>query len=424
MEFPRPRVAAIGLDQEQINAIEPLCGTLHDVASWENYLDGFSATETDIAVMAAAWAQEFPRSLHVLALAPQALQTRWYHRDEGHFPGFAALRSEDNTEHELSVPENDLEHYKELAGDLAKLLWHDSDDAPETISLTREWEADPEHLVETKSGRPVALRYQRTHLGQGKGLPVVTLALPHVNNLTAWFRAFLQDVHQIHPQSVPTPPPRLSQPSDWYTPEQNLLASQMANIGTEIEQLQTSRMRLENEMRIEAERAEAGILRALWNDGDDLVDAVEEILSGIGFRVRNMDNEKSPDESNREDLRLTVPGDDEWEAIVEVKGFPNDTKSSEARQVREYRDLYRDENGRFPDMTLWITNPHRRKDPSSRPPPNPALDEVTRVAETVHIQTVDLFPIWRDVAEDRMESDDAIHLIQSAQPGIWTHCAG
>lgn len=422
MEFQRPRVAAIGLNAEQMGGIEPLCGALHAEVSWDEYLLYFNATETDIAVMSEPSVQRFPRTVHVLALEPHWFETVWYHRDNHLQVGRMALRSEFNTEHEMRVPDNGPELYQDLAGDLAKVLWREVE-APETISATNDWEADPDHLIETTSGLPVALRYLRTSEGQGKGLPVVTLALPQVENLAEWFRAFLQDVHDIDRQSVPTPPPRLSNPSDWYTPEQNRVARKIVQIENKIEQLEGRRRRFDVEMRAAAGRAETGILRALHNDGNELAEAVEELLSGIGFRVRNMDKEKSLEDSYREDLRLTVPGDDTWEAIVEVKGYSNDTRSSDARKVREYRDLYRDENGRFPDLTLWVTNPHRRRDPSSRPSPNPALDEVTRVAETVLIQTVDLFPIWRDVVEGRVESQDAIGLIQSAQPGTWTRPA-
>ena len=422
MEFQRPRVAAIGLNAEQMDAIEPLCGAMHPEASWEEYLQYFNATETDIAVMSEPTAQLFPRTVHVLALEPHWFETGWYHRDNPGQVGRIVLRSEFNTEHELRVPDNELDLYRELAGDLVKVLWGDVN-APEAISVTQDWEADPDHLIETTSGLPVALRYLRTTTGQGTGRPIVTLALPRVENLAEWFRAFLQDVHQIDPQSVPTPPPRLSNPSDWYTPDQNHVARKIIETESAIEQLKERRTRLDAEMRAAAGRAETGILRALHDDGDDLAEAVEELLAGIGFRVRNMDKEKSPGERNLEDLRLTVPDDDRWEAIAEVKGYTNDTKIRDARQLREYRDLYRDENGRFPDMALWITNPHRRRDPSSRPSPNAAVGDAARIADAVHIQTVDLFPIWRDVAEDRMTSEDAIRLIRSAQPGAWTNSA-
>lgn len=419
MEFQRPRVAAIGFDPAQVDSIEPLCGTLHDAASWDAYVERFSPLETDIAVISASQALAIPRFIHVLTIAPERLSTRWFHRDHSHFSGEMVLRSVDNTEHQVRVPEGCPEIYEQLAGDLAKKLWRGSE-ASLTIGASNDWEADPEHLIETTTKRPVALRYQRTHTGQGKGFPIVTLALPLVDNLAEWFRAFVHDLHEIDPSRVPASPPRLSQPADWYTPEQNRVAGEISRVDGEIERLQLERARWEDEMRAEAERAHAGVLRALWSDGDDLVDAVEEILSGIGFRVRNMDKERQPGERKLEDLRLTVPDDDEWEAIAEVKGYPNDTKTSDARQLREYRDLYRDENGRFPDATLWITNPHRRRDPSSRPAPNAELGDIARIAEAVHIQAVDLFPIWRDVIEGCRKSDDAIHLIRSAQPGNWT----
>ena len=53
------------------------------------------------------------------------------------------------------------------------------------------------------------------------------------------------------------------------------------------------------------EDADKGIRRAVWADGDDLVEGVEEILASLGFKVQDMDAELK-EEAKREDLRLTL----------------------------------------------------------------------------------------------------------------------
>ena len=42
---------------------------------------------------------------------------------------------------------------------------------------------------------------------------------------------------------------------------------------------------------LKGERAERGIRRVLWTDGNDLVAAVQDILRDLGFEVRDMDTE-------------------------------------------------------------------------------------------------------------------------------------
>lgn len=48
----RPRVAAIGLDDSQVESIEPLCGELRPADSLDTYLyeQKYSWTETDVMV--------------------------------------------------------------------------------------------------------------------------------------------------------------------------------------------------------------------------------------------------------------------------------------------------------------------------------------------------------------------------------------
>ena len=72
-----------------------------------------------------------------------------------------------------------------------------------------------------------------------------------------------------------------------------------------------------------------------------------------------MDAGLRQDEPRREDLRLTLQGVPGWQAIVEVKGYPSGTKTNDARQIRDHRDHYIEEEGRAPDLTVWLSNPYR-----------------------------------------------------------------
>ena len=123
-------------------------------------------------------------------------------------------------------------------------------------------------------------------------------------DLLAWFRAFLFEVHEIDPDSVPHPPPRLSNPSDWYTPEESEPAERIAAIATEIEHLEDEREALKLELLAASQTANADIRRAIWADGVELVGGVEKILSRLGFSIQNMDSEL---EEGEPEMRGSAP---------------------------------------------------------------------------------------------------------------------
>ena len=105
-------------------------------------------------------------------------------------------------------------------------------------------------------------------------------------NLPEWFRAFLTDIHEIDPFRVPQLPPRLSNPADWYTPEEAALVEQIAAIDLQSERLAMERRQFEVELVEENLKADAGIRRAIWGHGDGLVEAVIRMLNDLASEFR------------------------------------------------------------------------------------------------------------------------------------------
>ena len=386
----RPRVAVIGLDEAQEASIEHLCGTFRPANSVADYLKRYSWKETDITVIGNVWTPGESLRGHLLAVGI-SLPCKWV--------GYSLLppaskrtvsRNTGNTERELSIPEDCPERYRHLASDLARQL-RLLEGPPPTFVVERT-DGDSA-LVETTSGRPVALRCVINHLHESKTksrpsrpISTIALAIPEVTDLAAWFQAFLHDVHELHPGRVPQPPTRFSNPLAWYTPEERESAQRVAEIQSGIEQLQNEHQKAEAELSAARERADAGIRRCLWADGDDLEGSVGDILKELGFSVRYMDAETKPGKPKREDLRLTVPDRDGWVAIAEVKGYPAGTRTNDARQIREHRDLYISEAGCQPDLTLWIANTYKSvEDPSSRPPPGNDVGQKAADIGAVHV---------------------------------------
>ena len=327
----RPRVAAIGLDDAQLASIEFLCGELRPSVSVDEYLSSYNWTETDVVLSNTLRVDKFDTSVSLMTIGPIYINWRFV---PGESASTFAVTNQGSTERELAIPSSCPNLYKSLAADLSKQLGRTAE-PPDVVSTSRR---DCKGLIETTSGRPVALRLDLPRRHEDETSRPVALLLPQNSNLVAWFRAFLCDLHQSDRSRVPQAPPRLTQPSDWYTPDERALADRIAQIDSEVEHLKVERVELLKKLADEEGDADRGIRRALWALGDELKDAVAEILEDLGFKVRDMDSELSLGQPKREDLRLTLPEAPGWEAIAEVKGYPgwhkNKGRSPDSRTAR------------------------------------------------------------------------------------------
>ena len=414
----RPRVAAIGLDETQLASIAPLCGALRPADSLRDYLQNYSWTETDVLVSSALKSRSVDISVNLMTIGPSNFAwSDWYDLAVGQSQHYLGTDTR-NTERELTVPPACPDTYKLLAADLSRQL----DRSGEPPAVTATSHSCQTALIETTSGDPVALRLALPTLSSaadsGPSTPLA-LQLPEVSNLAAWFRAFLLDVHESDPDRVPQAPPRLIQPSDWYTPQEQDLAERISQIDSDIKRLSDERDQLETELAAEGERVDAGIRRILWTDGDDLVAAATEVLDDLGFKVRNMDADRSQGEPKREDLRLTLPDRPCWQAMVEVKGYTSGTRTNDARQIREHRERYIAEEGRLPDHTMWLANPFRTLDPSSRSAPDQNVKEAAANVGAAHVLVTDLYRQWAIVAAGRLEAESVVQSLVNAAPGLW-----
>ena len=184
----RPRVAAIGLDDPQIEAIKPLCGELRAADSSSSYLQNYSWTETDVLV-ASTVLNEIDNSVNLITIGPTL--AFWWEPSADLSRARCQVRTNSpNTERELTVPPSCPDLYKPLAVELSKQLDR-AEEPPGVITCTQS--QGNTALIETTSGQPVALRLMFPTLsGAGEREPsrAIALLLPGNSNLVAWFRAF------------------------------------------------------------------------------------------------------------------------------------------------------------------------------------------------------------------------------------------
>ena len=415
----RPRVAAIGLDGSQIASIAPLCGELRAADSLTHYLQNYSWAETDVVVSIAFREDEVDISVNLMTIGDTSFSWTGLPPEAfGRIRRSAWIEAE-NTERELTVPPSCPDLYEPLATELSRQLGRAAQ--PPAVVVTS-WQ-DMVSLIETTSGHPVASRIilpTRSSVADGKASRPIAILLPEGSNLVAWFRAFLCELHESDSTRVPHAPPRLSQPSDWYTSQERVLADRISEIESEIERLNIKREQLQTKLASEGETAESGTRRALWTDGDDLTAAVQEMLADLGFTVRDMDADVGQDEPKREDMRLTLKGVSGWQAMVEVKGYTSGTRTNDARQIREHRDRYIEEEGRCPDLTVWLSNPYRTREPSSRPAPDQNLKDAAGAVGAVHVLAADLYRQWALVTAGSLDPEIVTQSLAKADPGLWT----
>ena len=414
----RPRVTAIGLDDPMVASIAPLCGDLRETGSLNAYLHSYSLTETDVVVLSSPAEGQLDRSVNLMTIGPTSVNLPGYYLNGSRRQPHYVRTNTPNTERELAVPPACPDIYRPLAAELSRRLGQAAE--PPTV-IDTSWRSQT-RLIETTSGRPVAVQLAlppRSSGAKGESSRAIAILLPEAANLLAWFRAFLCELHESDPSRVPQAPSRFSQPSDWYTPQERLLADRISQIKSELERLSDERDQLQTNLADEEESADRGIRRALWADGDDLIAAVQDMLTGLKFTVRDMDAELKQGQQKREDLRLTLRGVPGWQAIVEVKGYPSGTKTNDARQIREHRDLYTKEEGRYPDLTVWLANSYRTMDPSSKPAPDQNVKDAAENIGAVHVLVSDLYRQWALVAAGSLDAETVVQSLVNAEPGLW-----
>ena len=249
----RPRVAAIGLADSLVKSIVPLCGELRSADSLSGYLQSYSWTETDVMVSSILAWDKVDSSVNLMVIGPASFYWSDKYVANYSWSDHYASTNTPNTERELAVPPACPDLYKPLAAKLSSLLGR----AAEPPAVWDTSRGDHTALIATTSGSLVALRLvlpSRSRAADDERSRPIALLLPGASNLAAWFRTLLCELHESDPSRVPQAPARLSQPSDWYTLEEKVLADQISWIESEIERLSNERDQLQTKLAAEGDR--------------------------------------------------------------------------------------------------------------------------------------------------------------------------
>ena len=102
-----------------------------------------------------------------------------------------------------------------------------------------------------------------------------------------------------------------------------------------------------------------------------------------------------------------------------MKGYTAGTRTNDALQIRRFRERYILEEGRLPDLTLWIANPHRTADPALRPRPDSNVRDAAQSVDAVYVEVPDLLRQWLRVERGELDAGVLIEGLMTAKPGLW-----
>lgn len=260
----------------------------------------------------------------------------------------------------------------------------------------------------------------RVRLRDSNGLEAECWLLPSwVANPRGWVRAAWRAWHEAYPARIPAPPD-WSDSETWHTPEE-------ANIAAKVREVLDEKRRLLADLAERAdtlakdfvkarEAAEAGPRRVLSAQGDDLVTAVQAVLEDLGFEVQNMDLTRVEGD-RREDLRVRDAND--YEAIVEVRGYKGGAQSNDLLRIGRFEALYALETGHLPSARWYIANELLNQDPGTRPTVLLASkpDDVRDFGENsgALISSVALYRLWQETMSGEIDKDEARRMLRDSR---------
>jgi hypothetical protein len=227
--------------------------------------------------------------------------------------------------------------------------------------------ADSSWSVRDADGYMLAGDFARTH-GSARGwyLPF-TPARPE-----QWLLAAMRDWHERTPDMVPAMPDWRSRPPWQTAPEvkaQTELLEFESRRNLTIDRLNAEELQVLAAIDQASVAANNGLRRLLTSQSDNLVDAVKDALTVLGFTVDDMDAQIEPGTAKLEDLQVHDPTDTSWSNITEVKGYSNGGARTADLAFERFARAFAIKTGAYPDSRWYVINQMFNADPDERPAP-------------------------------------------------------
>jgi hypothetical protein len=270
-------------------------------------------------------------------------------------------------------------------------------------------EVDP--FLRTTTGRVLAGRFTRS--GRGRSW----WAIPRIEvDVRAWVDAALRSWANDYPDMFANESDDWRIDPMWQTAQERALASEIAVVDAQhraaVQDYEGRRASLTTSLAAAAVVADEGRRRLLTAQSGELVEAVVEALTSLGFDVKDMDQERSANKTDLlEDLQVRDSEQPDWIVLAEVKGYARSRgKTQDFLKMGRHVARYVLANQKEPSGCWYIVNHVFEVSPSTR---GEALqgsdDDVLTFAEIggAVITTTDLFLLCASVERGDVDASTA-----------------
>ncbi len=233
-------------------------------------------------------------------------------------------------------------------------------------------------IIDAHSGYPFATTYLRAKTGLG----LAWLPYPVIDQV-AWVEVIAQQWAESDRQAFGGYGDWVAR-REWMTREELDLAARIEALEKERDasalRLNGEIHELQDDLAQVSLEASNGRRRLLTGQGEQLADEVAKAFEEWGFVVRRIDDELEG-QPKREDLRLQDPSAPEgWEAIVEVRGYKRSGgPTSDLQRLGGFALKYEREEGRPPDLMVYVVNGEIEAPPYARQEPFASAEDDVEV---------------------------------------------
>ncbi len=404
---PRPRVALLGNfsyeDRELFRRIFPTIWLTKDIQEMAELVD---VREIDLIAIASgvqdAW--EWPAKTHVVCFSND------FHRLPGPIPrSYLQIPDEAETE-EFSFPDVPLPisrrreaDYRDLSSvrgwsrlNLGFELAHMGPGVPESKRKAATAIFNGGAIIcERHTNSPLAVAFIRENTNLGVGW------LPCVNtNQAAWVELLVTQWAQYDKDAFPSFGDWMDS-AEWMVAEEEQIMSQIKALEQKkqksVIEIDKQIGELTTKLALAKTNANKGRRRLITAQAEELVGEVAQALKDIGFNVIDVDQLVGKKGPKREDLRLRHldKGGEEWNAIVEVRGYARSAgNTADLLRLARFADLYKKETGQSPDKRIYIVNGQLELLPSQRQEPLASAPEDLQIfsdTDGILIWSIDMF---------------------------------
>jgi len=248
-------------------------------------------------------------------------------------------------------------------------------------------------VLEQSTNLPLAVMYLR------ESVNLHVCVLPNEMFSIQWVDLLCNQWAKYHPDQFPNFGNWQKMP-EWMTQQEISLAREIEKVEAQKEKANREFALKLAELSAEqislAESSNKGLRKLITAQGRELVDEVVSVFRELGFDVQVIDDEIDSENSKLEDLRLTIPDEKNWEAIVEVRGYTRSSgQTQDFQRLARFATHFLKEKGKLPDKRILVVNGETEiLNPSNRQLPySAAKNDLEAFAEDdgIVIWSLDLF---------------------------------